>query len=450
MKAVSSWSFAPYTPLHRPERARGPYVTRLAPFAGGFRADFINNAAPGSLHTVRCGKRDGELTMTREAADHAVFEGLEDGADYRFTVTDGEGRSVSRLVRPGEAPGAVINYLHPEDPEYAFSGSYLCSPSLVRLPSGTLISSMDVFRGEAAQNLTLLFSSPDRGATWRYLTELFPCFWGKLFVAKGELYMLGVSRECGDLLIGRSLDEGRTWSAPTPLVRGSSLTREPGVQRGPMPVLEHEGRLWTDFQYGTWTENYFATGILSADLSGDLLAPETWTVSELFDPDGSPVERPGALEGSVVAGPDGRLYDLLRYQRGKALLLSIDKDRPDRAPEYEAIIDCPTVDSKFDVICDPVSRQWLALVSYPASIPWTRRNLLSLIRSEDLRTWQFVRHVIDRSWMDPDTTAFQYVSFLIDGDDLLFQSRTALNGAHNFHDANLATFHVLKNFRRDL
>ena len=86
MKAVSSWSFAPYTPLHRPERARGPYVTRLAPFAGGFRADFINNAAPGSLHTVRCGKRDGELTMTMEAADHAVFEGLEDGEDYRFEV----------------------------------------------------------------------------------------------------------------------------------------------------------------------------------------------------------------------------------------------------------------------------------------------------------------------------------------------------------------------------
>ncbi len=450
MKAVTGWSFAPYTPLHRPERALGPYVTRLAPFAGGFRADFINNGDPGSLHTVRCGKRDGGPELVREAADHVIFEDLEDGADYRFTVTDRQGKSVARLVRTGDVPGTVINYLHPEDPQYAFSGSYLCSPSIVRLPSGALVSSMDVFRGEAAQNLTLLFSSRDNGATWQYLAELFPCFWGKLFVAKGELYMLGVSRECGDLLIGRSLDEGRTWSAPTPLVRGSSLTREPGVQRGPMPVLEHEGRLWTDFQFGTWTENYFATGVVSADLSDDLLDPESWTVSALFDPDKNPVERPGALEGNVVAGPGGRLYDILRYQRGKALLLSIDKDDPGRAPEFEAVIDCPTVDSKFDVVYDPESRLWLSLVNYPAEIPRTRRNLLSLIKSEDLRNWSLARHVIDRSWLDPDMNAFQYVSFFVEGDDILFQSRTALNGTHNFHDANLATFHVLSDFRREL
>ncbi|MBO4548515.1 MAG: hypothetical protein J5758_04790, partial [Abditibacteriota bacterium] len=371
MKAVKSWSFAPYTPLHRPERALGPYVTRLAPFEGGFRADFINNGAPGSLHPAACCSGAGRLLQTKEAAGSVVFDGLEDGADYRLTVTDGEGKSVSRLVRPGKVPGAVINYLHPEDPEYSFSGSYLCSPSLLRLPSGALLSSMDVFRGEAAQNLTLLFSSRDNGATWQYLTELFPCFWGKLFWAKGALWMLGVSRECGDLLIGRSDDEGKTWSMPTPLVRGSSLTREPGVQRGPMPVLEHEGRLWTDFQYGTWTENYFATGILSADLSGDLLDPDTWTVSALFDPDRSPAERPGALEGNIVAGPDGRLWDILRYQRGKALMLSIDRDRPDRAPEFEAVIDFPSVDSKFDIVYDPESRLWLSLVNYDSKLPWT-------------------------------------------------------------------------------
>ena len=42
---------------------------------------------------------------------------------------------------------------------------------------------------------------------------------------------------------------------------------------------------------------------------------------------------------------------------------------------------------------------------------------------------------------------FQYVSFEFDGGDIIYQSRTAFNGAHNFHDSNYATFHRIKDFR---
>ena len=41
MKGTDSWSAAPYTPLHRPERAQGPFITRLAPFAGGFESSIL-------------------------------------------------------------------------------------------------------------------------------------------------------------------------------------------------------------------------------------------------------------------------------------------------------------------------------------------------------------------------------------------------------------------------
>ncbi|MBE6762720.1 MAG: exo-alpha-sialidase, partial [Ruminococcaceae bacterium] len=42
---------------------------------------------------------------------------------------------------------------------------------------------------------------------------------------------------------------------------------------------------------------------------------------------------------------------------------------------------------------------------------------------------------------------FQYVDFEIEGDDIIYLCRTAMNNAHNYHDANYSTFHRIKNFR---
>ena len=137
-------------------------------------------------------------------------------------------KSRIRLARCGESVGAAVNYLHPDDEAYAFSGRYLCSPSLVRHPDGYLLASMDLFAGNHPQNLTLIFRSDDDGKTWHYVSELMPCFWGKLFIHKGELYMLSCSTEYGDLLIGRSDDGGKTWGAPTTLLRGSCPCKEVG------------------------------------------------------------------------------------------------------------------------------------------------------------------------------------------------------------------------------
>ena len=109
-------------------------------------------------------------------------------------------KSRVRLARCGKSIGTVVNYLHPEDEAYGFSGHYLCSPSMVRHPDGFLLASMDVFAANHPQNLTLIFRSDDDGQTWHYVSELMPCFWGKLFIHKNELYMLSCSTEYGDLL----------------------------------------------------------------------------------------------------------------------------------------------------------------------------------------------------------------------------------------------------------
>lgn len=46
-----------------------------------------------------------------------------------------------------------------------------------------------------------------------------------------------------------------------------------------------------------------------------------------------------------------------------------------------------------------------------------------------------------------DDRLFSMWNFLIDGDDILYLSRTALNQPHNFHDSNYTTFHRIENFR---
>lgn len=236
MQTTACWNYKHYIPLHETKRAAAPYICRIAPSASGFAFDFMDMAPEPAAYRLIWRLRDSEETQSmRLDGFSGVVDGLAPETDYAFRVERSDGiSSTERLVRTGEVPGIVVNYLHPDDPEYAFSGRYLCSPSLLRLPDGKLLASMDFFASGAPQNLTLIYVSRDEGKTWTHLTELFPCFWGKLFLCEGRLYMLGCSTEYGDLLIGRSDDGGASWTAPTVLLRGSCHCKEVGWHRAPM------------------------------------------------------------------------------------------------------------------------------------------------------------------------------------------------------------------------
>ena len=456
MKTVKNWSFRPYTELHRPGRGERPYICRLAPGKRGFTVDFIDNGAPEDEHLIFWRTRgEGEFSPVRpdrkgnfftaeivcgELRDYEVYAERQDGA-----------RSSTRLVRTGDVPGTVINYLHPEDDEYAFSGRYLCSPSILKLPDGRILASMDVFDARLAQNLTLIYRSTDGGATFEYLTELFPCFWGKLFLADGKLYMLGVSREYGDLLIGRSDDNGETWTMPTVLFRGSNFSGECGCHRAPMQVEISHGLIMTDVQYGAWGRGVFGDFVISAKEGSDLLDPESWVATRVWLPEEHPEAQlkgvAGGIEGCVVTAPNGEIYDILRCAPGKLLKLRFDPDDREGDLRFEGFIDCPITQSKVDILYDEKSALYYMIGSYLLEEPATNRNLLSLLCSPDLDNWTLVKHLIDFRNGDPKMLGFQYVSFEFDGGDIIYQSRTAFNGAHNFHDSNYATFHRIKDFR---
>ena len=78
-------------------------------------------------------------------------------------------------------------------------------------------------------------------------------------------------------------------------------------------------------------------------------------------------------------------------------------------------------------------------------------NVLTLTRSKNLDNWEIVRDILnfqDNGWKEDLTkVGFQYVDWFIEGDDILFLSRTAINNAHNYHNANYLTFHRIEHFR---
>lgn len=456
MKGYHLWSYHPYSPLIF---EKGDiYICRIVPHARGIHFEWL--AQGDGKYSVYYREREtGDFMLWGETLDtHCDIEELKGETDYEFYVTSGELKSRIRLARCGTAVGnSVVNYLHPDDEAYAFSGRFLCSPSLVKHPDGYLLASMDVYASEHPQNLTLIFRSDDGGESWRYVSELMPCFWGKLFIHKGDIYMLSCSTEYGDLLIGKSTDGGETFGAPVCLLRGSGgKAGNSGVHKSPQSVFCHNGRIYESLEWGTWenTEYCHAAMVMSADEDADLLDPESWSfteprkfdrfTSELSD---MPMDTM-TIEGTITLAPDGKLLNIMRFKKfGKALAYEVNKNDPDVPIFYYRLIDFPANFSKFTIKRDEVTGAYFSVATRLYDECETARNLLSLMRSDNLYDWQVVCDLIDFRDRDREYFGFQYVDFEFDGEDIIFLCRTATNGAHTFHDSNYSTFHRIKRFR---
>lgn len=459
MKAETTWSKERYRPaVHGDDDI---YICRVVPAPHEIRLfwKFDHEA----VFEVRWRKK-GETTawdVQRVSTFFALISNLPEGIDYEFYVSSDTASSSVGYARTGWVPGIVVNYLHPEDLKYAFSGHHLCSPCLLKHPDGYLLASMDLYEGKAPQNLTLIFRSDDQGETWYHYSELFPCFWGSLFIHRGDVYMLGVSTEYGDILIGKSLDGGKTFGMPTVLFRGSCHCAVPGWHRAPMPIIEAYGQIWTGIDYGSHASGTHANCLLSADANMDILTPNAWTMSAplTYDPGWNGAvcgDNRGFIEGNAVLLPDGRVGNILRYFTDKGIppyglvpILCGNTKCPEKKLKFEAFAEFPGNLSKFHILQDPIGKRYYSIASrvYDSEKTYCR-NLLSLLVSDDLLHWDVVCDLLDYRHQEDRTIGFQYVSFIFDGDDILFLSRTAFNGAQSYHDNNYVTFHRIQNFRR--
>ena len=460
MKHQKEWSFNPYKPIFFD--IGDIYICRVvpSPTAIHFEWKALEEAQVYSVfYRVR---NTGEFQKIGETQELSFdITGLESETEYEFYVEACGKKSRIRLARTGEAVGIVVNYLHPEDAAYKFSGQYLCSPSLVRHPDGHLLSSMDLYEGDNRQCLTLIFRSDDNGETWHHIAELYPCFWGKLFIHKGGLYMLAVSTEYGDLLIGKSTDGGYNWTEPTTLLRGDrSKVGTNGVHKNPQPVMIFNGRIWGTLEWAMTPTGYHGPMVMSAPVDADLLDSDSWVYSEPIDynPNWEGLAKgktDGNIEGNLTV-IDGKLYNIMRYGVGPAcdppygLIMSfrVDTENPENPLEFDRVIEFPGNRSKFTIKYDEVSKKYFTFATRLTNPYISNRYLLTLMVSDDAIHWSVLKDIYDYSHMDPQEAGFQYVDYEFEGDDIIFLCRTALNKPHGFHDSNYQTFDRVKNFRK--
>jgi hypothetical protein len=356
--------------------------------------------------------------------------------------------------------------------------TYLGSPAIVRAPDGALLASHDYFgpgcprNHEREEALLSLYRSEDDGRTWACVTHVMNAYWSNLFVHRGALYLFGVSQQYGSIVIRRSDDHGFTWTHPADersglLCRGGFYHDDPNYHCAPVPILAHGGRLWRAFEdceRAVWGRG-FTSLVLSAPEEADLLEARSWTRSSplAFDPAWLPaawpkLENPGWLEGNVVADPEGRLWNILRFHSAPlvdtaAMVQVLDGGRSLAFDPATGFIGFPGGMTKFTIRRDPVTGLYITLCN-PNTDPGSpaQRNILALAVSADLRSWRVVRRLLEDDtglpWsLSLKLTGFQYADWQFDGADLVALVRTAYRGAHNFHDANRLLFLRLPGFR---
>jgi len=351
-------------------------------------------------------------------------------------------------------PGSVIAH------QSATSGLYLGSPSRAILPGGDYVASHDDFGPRSALDQTTVFRSHDRGLTWQQEAQITGQYWSTLFVHRSALYLLGTSREYGNVVIRRSDDGGRRWITPTD-DRSGLLLSGGQYHCAPGPVTAHVGRLWRAFERREpptgWAEHFSAL-MLSVPESADLLDARQWRTSAPLPCDPT-WNLHGWLEGNAVVTPSGHLVDILRTgdtapEKAAVVTVSDDGRQLHFAPTT-GLMPFPGGCKKFTIRFDPKTRLYWSLSndtprSYPGIAAGNVRNTLTLISSPDLTIWK-VRSVVLRH-PDPQRHGFQYIDWQFDGEDIVFVSRTAyedgLGGAHSAHDANFLTFHRLFHFRK--
>ena len=349
-----------------------------------------------------------------------------------------------RLTGHLQVPGNVINH------SYADSGRFIGSPSIAILPDGTYAASHDYFgpKSNDTENASsVVFSSKDNGKTWLKIADIHPLFWGKLFVHKDSLYILGTRHKNGDVLIRRSEDGGKTWTEPDTPKTG--LLRKGRYHCAPCRILIHGGRIWRSFEVftgGSWGN--FDALVMSAPVNADLLNAESWSFSHSL-----PKEEGFCwLEGNVILDPDNRVVNILRTNKGgdeKAAIVHVQADgmRLFYDPEHD-FIDMPGGGAKFTIRYDKQTLRYWSIVSKQTN-PDAFRNNLVLISSTDLRNWKIESPLLYHP--DAERHAWQYIDWQFEGDDIIFVSRTAFDddrgGAYRAHDANYFTFHRISDFR---
>lgn len=349
-------------------------------------------------------------------------------------------------------PGVVISY----EPAPAIPGGsadmFVGSPSITKMPNGDFIASHDLFGSGTNADTTKVFRSTDQGVTWAHQATIAEAFWSTIFENNGELYLWGYTGGAGtDLVIRQSTDSGVTWTSPVSIMAGP-FGGTPNV-----PAI-HNGRIWISN----------STRTMSAPVGSNLMSASSWNIGNGPSTAGQPFgdDFRFITEGQIVASPETGVVILPKVKDlPYTALIEINEINGNAiftASAEDAFPSLPGGEKKFGVQYDSVSETFYALTNaiLPAHAnanpkPSEIRNSATVLSSRDLINWDVEKIFL----YSPNTDngffgeAFQYMNFLVDGNDLAVVSRTAYDVGDGEpkppkgHDANLMTFHRIEDFR---
>lgn len=347
-------------------------------------------------------------------------------------------------------PGVVVDYYNPEN------GIYVGGPSIAILPNGDYVVAHDQYPGAIAATI---LRSQNKGIDWTWVTQLPGQYESTLFVHNGALYLIGgFNNGAGSeyVAIRKSTDGGSTWTEATSATSGLITPPSTGYNGAPTPVLIHNGRIWRAFEkvdpaVPTGFSREFRAMVVSAPVDANLLNASSWTVSNTLLM-GDYISNGAWMEGNAVAAPDGSVKNILRtgwLGADKAAVVQVSSNGSTLTFSPQTIIDFPGGCVKFVIRYDPQSDLYWSLVNKQTN-PTAQRNRLVLVSSPDLVNWTAEAAILEHA--DSAVVGFQYADWQIDGQDIIFVSRTAFGGSvpyssSPFHDAEYITFHRIPNFR---
>ena len=195
------------------------------------RSGCRRTAKPNTKLYANSGRAAKKLPLKQTAAKVHI-DGLTPYCEYIITVENNSGQvSKERLVRTGEVFGTAVNYLHPDDKAYAFS-VIACAAVHRQIKKRNAFGVNRHFKNGFPQNLTLIYRSDDDGEAGA--TSRNYCRSSGANCLNITVYYIcwQCQRNTGDILIGRSYDEGRNWENPSVIARGSCFAGN-GFHRAP-------------------------------------------------------------------------------------------------------------------------------------------------------------------------------------------------------------------------
>jgi len=349
---------------------------------------------------------------------------------------------------------------------------YVEGPGLLRLGDGEWLAvvpviprhSRPVFAERATRSRIHVLHSTDNGEHWEKRSEL-EHYSAVPWTHDGKLYLFanngGTTHRNDDLLLRRSDDGGVTWTDPVTLLEGHYWNCHTGM-------VKQDGKLYwavDDISFGMAKRG---PKVVVGDLSADLMDPATWRFSNSVPFPGIPEGLYSAdfathgsqyLEPNVVAF-QGQLRVLMTVKiksqstAGLCAVLDIEDDGENVSLTFSHFSPMPGGQLKFCVIHDDVSGLFWATANLVVDSQnrmkktgyagGNDRRFLMLLYSFDALNWFQAGCVAQAA---KASQSFMYAVPVVDGDDLGIISRSAVN-AQSAHDADYATFHRVRNFRR--